>query len=41
MSEPVCGVKAAVEEGSVSRMRYENYKMLYEELRTEKRYPKN
>lgn len=41
VSEPVCGVKAAVEEGSISRMRYENYKMLYEELKAERRYPKS
>lgn len=41
VSEPVCGVKAAVEEGSISQMRYENYKMLYEELKAERRYPKS
>lgn len=34
VNEPVCGVKQAVEEGAVPRMRYENYKLLYEELRT-------
>ncbi len=32
MEEPDCGVKRAVEEGAVSRMRYENYRLLYEEL---------
>lgn len=38
MSEPVCGVRDAVESGDVSRMRYENYRLLYEELREQKRY---
>lgn len=33
VSEPVCGVKDAVEEGAISKMRYENYKLLYEELK--------
>ena len=33
INEPVCGVKDAVEEGNVSRLRYENYKQLYEELK--------
>ncbi len=30
--EPVCGVKAAVAEGAVDRLRYENYCLFYEEL---------
>lgn len=40
MEEPGCGVKAAVEEGAISRMRYGSYRLFYEELRLwEKRYP--
>lgn len=38
MSEPSCGVKAAVEAGKISRVRYENYRMLYQELKEIKRY---
>lgn len=38
ISEPSCGVKAAVEEGKISRVRYENYKVLYQELKEIKRY---
>jgi ribosome biogenesis GTPase len=33
IGEKDCGVKSAVEEGAVSRMRYENYRLLYEELK--------
>lgn len=33
MEEPDCGVKQAVEEGSISKMRYGNYRLLYEELK--------
>ena len=33
MEEPDCAVKAAVEDGAVSRIRYENYRTLYTELR--------
>ena len=36
--EPVCGVKTAVAEGKISSLRYENYCMLYEELKNRKRY---
>lgn len=32
MGERDCGVKTAVEDGAVSRLRYENYRQLYEEL---------
>ena len=38
INEPVCGVKDAVEEGVIPKLRYENYKLLYEELKAEKRY---
>lgn len=38
INEPVCGVKDAVAEGRISSLRYENYKLLYEELKDRKRY---
>lgn len=38
ISEPSCGVKDAVEAGKISRVRYENYKVLYQELKEIKRY---
>ena len=38
ISEPVCGVKAALAEGKISRVRYDNYVMLYEELKKKKKY---
>ena len=38
MSEPSCGVKEAVETGKISRVRFENYRMLYQELKVVKRY---
>ena len=36
--EPVCGVRDAVAEGAVSRVRYDNYCHLYEELKNRKRF---
>ena len=33
ISEPDCGVKQALEQGKISRLRYENYVQLYEELK--------
>ena len=38
MSEPDCAVKAAVQEGTISESRYENYRMFYEELKNKKKY---
>ena len=35
-SEPGCAVKRAVEEGAVSRIRYEDYRALFEEMKTRK-----
>ncbi len=37
IGEPDCGVKQALAEGKVSRVRYENYKLLYEELKNRKK----
>ena len=36
IAEPDCGVKAALEEGKIARVRYDNYKMIYEELKNAK-----
>ena len=36
--EPGCQVKEAVEEGNISKERYENYKLVYEELKNRKKY---
>jgi ribosome biogenesis GTPase len=38
VSEPVCGVKRAVEEGRISKMRYENYCLFYEELKNKRKF---
>lgn len=38
INEPVCGVKDAVAEGVISRMRYDNYCLLYEELKNRKKF---
>ncbi len=38
LSEPDCGVKAALEAGQVSAQRYHNYTQLYEELANRKKY---
>ena len=38
ISEPVCGVRDAVQEGTVSQMRYDNYVLLYNELKDKKKY---
>lgn len=38
LSEPVCGVKDALNRGAISRVRYNNYSILYEELKNRKKY---
>ncbi|MDF2587442.1 MAG: rsgA [Anaerocolumna sp.] len=38
LNEPGCGVKQALDEGKISNIRYENYKLLYEELKNQKKY---
>lgn len=38
IGEPDCGVKDALHEGKISALRYENYKLLYEELKQVKKY---
>ncbi len=38
INEPVCGVKKALQEGKISKVRYNNYVLLYEELKNRKKY---
>jgi ribosome biogenesis GTPase len=38
IGEPVCGVKAAVKEGRIAKSRYENYGLLYQELKGRRKY---
>lgn len=38
LNEPDCGVKEALNEGKISSIRYNNYKVLYEELKNKKKY---
>ncbi len=40
LHEPDCGVREAVETGEITRERYENYRLLYEELSGRKSYGK-
>ena len=36
--EPGCSVKEAIDEGRISKERYENYQLIYEELKNRKKY---
>ncbi|MDE5588468.1 MAG: ribosome small subunit-dependent GTPase A [Acetatifactor sp.] len=38
VAEKICGIRDAVEQGEISRMRYENYCLLYGELKNRKRF---
>ncbi len=38
ISEPVCGVKDALARGLISKIRYENYTLLYDELKNKKKW---
>lgn len=38
INEPVCGIKDALKDGKISRQRYENYCLLYEELKGQRKY---
>jgi len=38
IGEPVCGVKEAIARGEISQSRYDNYHLLYQELKAKKRY---
>ena len=38
INEPDCAVKEAVAGGDISKLRYENYKLLYEELKEKRRW---
>lgn len=38
ITEPVCGVRDALESGEISRVRYDNYCQMYEELKGRKKY---
>ena len=38
INEPSCAVKAALEEGKIAKSRYNNYVILYDELKNRKRW---
>lgn len=38
IGEPDCGVKEALSEGKISRVRYDNYVLLYEEMKNKRKY---
>ena len=38
VGERVCGVKSALEEGKISKSRYDNYILMYEDLKNKRRF---
>jgi len=38
ISEPVCGIKDAVNKGLISSIRYNDYKLLYEDIKLQRKY---
>ncbi len=38
ISEPICGIKSALAAGQISKVRYDNYVLLYDELKNRKKY---
>ena len=38
INEPDCGIKQALEEGKISRIRYENYAQIYDERKNVRKY---
>lgn len=38
IKEPVCGIKSAVSEGKISEIRYQNYLLLYNEIKEKRKY---
>ena len=38
VGERECGVKDAVKEGKIAASRYENYRLIYDELKNKRRY---
>ena len=38
MNEPDCAVKDALQKGIISESRYDNYRLIYEEIKGRKKY---
>jgi ribosome biogenesis GTPase len=38
INEPICGIKSAVEDGEISEVRYQNYLLLYNEIKEKRKY---
>lgn len=38
IGEPICGIKSALDAGEISQSRYDNYRLLYQELKQKKKY---